>query len=585
MVYVSSHNIVSSLGSSSSENFENFEKNISGIEEINDENLSPIPAYVSLCNKNTINSINSENTDIKHLTDYEKLLILSISNALSKSEVNIYDKKTAIIISTTKGNINLLNKNISNKFEEDRVQLWKSSEIIKNHFKNPNDVITISNACISGALAIIVAKRLIDANKYENIIVAGADILPEFTLSGFQAFKAVSEEICKPFDKNRTGMTPGEGAGTIILTKDVNKALKPLINISGGASSNDANHISGPSRTGEELAIAINKSLKEANINPNEVGYVSAHGTATLYNDEMEAKALALTKLNNANISSIKAYVGHTFGAAGIIETIFGINALAENKVYKSLGYNEQGTENKLNIITKNLQIDTNNVVKTASGFGSCNASLVISKNKLNKNIVNYADTGFIITKKVKISNYNVLINDNEIEISEKNTSSFTKFAKQLYKHLQIKYPKYYKMDKLSKLAFIASEFLLKDTNLLQSYNNEAIAVIISNGNSSLVTDAEYQTTIEDKDNYFPSPSVFVYTLANVMVGEICIRNKFKGENTVFISKEFNKDFIFDYASILLNNDKAKICIAGRIDYNYPNENFDAELYLLELKK
>lgn len=585
MVYISSHNIVSSLGFTSSENFKNFEKNISGIKEINNPEISPTPAFVSIVKDDELNKNTSQLINNEQHTKFEKLLILSINDALLKSEVNISDKKTAIIISTTKGNINLLNKNNSSNFKEDRVQIWKSSEIIKNHFNNPNEVITISNACISGALAIIVAKRLIDAKKYDNVIVAGADILPEFTLSGFQAFKAVSEEACKPFDKNRTGMTPGEGAGTIILTNDVNKAPKPTIIISGGASSNDANHISGPSRTGEELAIAINKSLKEANIKPSEVEYVSAHGTATLYNDEMEAKALALTKLNNANISSIKGYIGHTFGAAGIIETIFGINAIAENKLYKSLGYNEQGTENKLNIITKNLNSNINNVVKTASGFGSCNASLVISKFNYEKKY-NSETQNFSVTKKVKISNNKVFINDIEIIIPDNNKDlEFPKFAKLLYKYLKIKYPKYYKMDKLSKLAFIASEFLLKDTNLLQNFNNEDIALTISNGSSSLITDAGYQKTISDKENYFPSPSVFVYTLANVMLGEICIKNKFKGENTVFISKEFNKDFIFDYAKILFNTEKAKVCITGRIDYNYPNENYDAELYLLVVNK
>ena len=114
--------------------------------------------------------------------------------------------------------------------------------------------------------------------------------------------------------------------------------------------------------------------------------------------------------------------------------------------------------------------------------------------------------------------------------------------------------------------------------------NEDDIAVILSNGSSSLTTDADYQKTINDRDNYFPSPSVFVYTLANVMVGEICIRNNIKGENTVFISKDFDKAFIFDYDDILFKTNRAKVCIAGRLDYNYPNGNYDAELYLLESK-
>lgn len=584
MVYVSSHNIISSLGFSSSENFKNIEKNITGIKKTSDTNISPLPSYISLVNTEELKSEFSELSYNEEYTKYEKLLILSINKALVNSKVNIESSKTLIIISTTKGNINLLNKNIPTSFEEDRVQIWKSSEIVKNFFKNPNEALTISNACISGALSIIVAKRLIDAKKYDNVIVAGADILPEFTLSGFQAFKAVSEEACKPFDKNRTGMTPGEGAGAIILTKDIDNAIKPTITISGGASSNDANHISGPSRTGEELAISIKKSLNEAGINANEIDYVSAHGTATLFNDEMEAKALTLIKVNNAFINSIKGYIGHTFGAAGIIETILGIHALTENKIFKSLGYNEQGTDNKLNILTKNKTADINNVLKTASGFGSCNASLIISKN--NNAETQFQKTEYFIKKTVKLKNNKLLINDKEVKIVEDaELLPFPKYAKILYKHLGIKYPKYYKMDKLSKLAFITSEILLENSSLLQNINNEDIAVILSNGSSSLVTDAEYQKTIEDKKNYFPSPSVFVYTLANVMVGEICIRNKFKGENTVFISEEFNKSFIFNYVDILFKTNKAKACITGRIEFNYPNGNYDAELYLLEVKK
>ncbi len=580
MVYISGHNIISSLGFSSSENFKNINKNITGIKLWTDNTLSPEPAYVSLVNSKKLDAgfLNPDS-----FTKYEKLLISSIKNALKNSKVDIKNKKTVLIISTTKGNINLLNKKLNLKFENERVQLWKSSEIIKEYFKNPNQAITISNACISGALAIIVAKRLIDSGKFENAIVSGADILPEFTLSGFQAFKAVSDGPCKPFDANRTGMTPGEGAGTVILTNDKTKALKPLISILGGTSSNDANHISGPSRTGKELAIAISKSFKEANLLAKDIDYVSAHGTATLFNDEMEAKALSLTKLNLTHTNSFKGYLGHTFGAAGIIETIFTINSLSENKLYKSLGFKNKDI-NEINIISENKNFNVKNAIKTASGFGGCNASLIVSKEKSDIN--NFRKIEFVIKKKIKLQDNRLFINDIEINpIENYNDLSFSKYAKALYKFFKIKYPKYYKMDKLSKLAFLASEILLKDEDFLKKYDEEDISVIISNGSSSLDTDAEYQKTIEDKNNYFPSPSVFVYTLANIMIGEICIRNKIKGENTVFISKDFNKEFIFEYVEILFNLGKAKVSLCGRIDYNYPHGNYIAELYLIEMNK
>ena len=583
MVYISSHNIISSLGFNSDENLINISDNITGIKITNDLNLSPESVAVSLVNTEELNSGFSQISNTNKYTRFEKLLILSINDALTKTNIDIKNSKTLLIISTTKGNIDLLQKDKLNSFEAERVQLWKSSEIIKDFFNHPNKAVTVSNACISGLLSIIVAKRLIEAGKYDHAVVAGADILPEFTLSGFQAFKAVSEGACKPFDKDRSGMTPGEGAGTIILTNDKNKASKPYIQITGETSSNDANHISGPSRTGEELAISINKSLKEAGINSQNIDYISAHGTATLFNDEMETKALKFSGLNNVPVNSIKGYLGHTFGAAGIIETIVAISSLTKNKLYKSLGYNEQGTDSKINIITENIEVPVNNILKTASGFGGCNASLVISKE--NKSKSQFKKTEYKIEKKVKLYDNRLFIDDEEVKTIESNMGlSFSKYAKEVYKSYGIKYPKYYKMDNLSKLAFLSSEILLKNIELLKKYKEDEIAVILSNGSSSLDTDVEYQQTINDRDNYFPSPSVFVYTLANVMIGEICIRNKIKGENTIFISKDFNKEFIFDYADILFKTGKTKACITGRIEFNYPNGNYDAELYLLESK-
>ena len=229
MVYVSSHNIISSLGFNSLENNTKISDNISGIKITDNISLSPEPVEVSLVNSRDLNLKFSEISNSEEYTRYEKLLILSIHNALTLTNVDIKDPKTLLIISTTKGNINLLEKDKKTIFETERIQIWKSSDIIKDFFKHPNKPITVSNACISGSLSILIAKRLIDAGKYDHAVVAGADILSEFTLSGFQAFKAVSAGKCKPFDKDRTGMTPGEGAGTIVLTNDKNKTTNHVI--------------------------------------------------------------------------------------------------------------------------------------------------------------------------------------------------------------------------------------------------------------------------------------------------------------------------------------------------------------------
>ncbi len=586
MVYISSHNIISSLGFTSEENLNKIRKGKSGIQLSENKDLSLEKVYVSLISDNEIENKFAEISIKNDYTKYEKLLILSISDALKYSKIDINSDETVFIFSTTKGNINLLEKENIGKFDINRLKLWKSSEITADFFGKKNNVLTVSNACISGSLAVIIAQRLIKAGKYKNAVVAGADILSEFTLSGFQAFKAVSETPCKPFDKNRTGMTPGEGAASIILTSDKSKSGKSEIIISGGASSNDANHISGPSRTGEELAFAIKSALSESNLSAEEIEFISGHGTATPYNDETESKALTLAGLQTVPLSGTKGYTGHTFGATGIIETIIASEAIKNSEIYKTVGFEQLGVSENINIQKEYKQKTINTAIKTASGFGGCNAALVLKKENIKPDISEKHISQFHILKKIVIAENKIFINDTE-DYTEKdiNKHDFAKFAKSVYKHYNIKYPKFYKTDNLSKLGFLAAEILLMNTDILSKYKSEEIAVILSNESSSLDTDAKYQETIKDRKNYFPSPAVFVYTLANIVIGEICIRHKIKGENTVFIEKDFNKNFIFNYADILFNEEKARLCLAGRINYNYPDKNYKAELYLLEAEK
>ena len=187
------------------------------------------------------------------------------------------------------------------------------------------------------------------------------------------------------------------------------------------------------------------------------------------------------------------------------------------------------------------------------------------------------------ITNYCIIRNNKVIIN-NRIDYVHKNFINFNNFIRFLYKHYQIKYPKFYKMDNLSKLAFITSECLFKENNFIQSYNNEEIGIVIANSHSSLDTDIKYYDTIKDKSNCFPNPSLFVYTLPNILLGEICIRNKIKGENAFFIFEKFEAEFICKYVNNLLDTNKIQSCITGWIDFD-DDDDYDSVLYLIEKKK
>ncbi|MEN8157067.1 MAG: 3-oxoacyl-ACP synthase [Bacteroidota bacterium] len=152
----------------------------------------------------------------------------------------------------------------------------------------------------------------------------------------------------------------------------------------------------------------------------------------------------------------------------------------------------------------------------------------------------------------------------------------FNQFAKALYKHSGIGYPKFYKMSPLSKLGFLASELLLKDIDL-SGVDPEKVSLIIANSSSSLHTDSIYHDSIGQK----PSPAIFVYTLPNILIGEICIRNGFRGEGLFFIQEEFDKAFLVDYAAELVQNDPAAMSLAGWIEMDM-NGKYLADLSLLK---
>jgi len=372
-VYIVSDNIVSPVGNTSADNFGNLAKGISGIKLQDDTTLSAQPVYASLINKQSFNGKDNS------YTKFEELLIASVKDALEKTEIKGDDKRTALIISSTKGNISLIESGKETKDLKERVSLGSSAKIVASHFNFVSQPIVVSHACISGLVAIITGMRLLQSGKYDHAVVTGADVITKFILSGFQSFQAISAEPCKPFDAKRNGITLGEGAATVILS--INKPINGnAVKISGGAVSNDANHISGPSRTGEELYQAISSAMKESGLGKDDIDFISAHGTATVYNDEMEAKAINLAGMEHVPLNSLKGYYGHTLGAAGLIETVISLYSLKENVVLPTPGYREPGTAKPVNVVNSLKQGEMKACLKTASGFGGCNAAIVLQK-------------------------------------------------------------------------------------------------------------------------------------------------------------------------------------------------------------
>lgn len=372
-VYIVADNIYSPIAPTTAQNFDALKQGISGIKQQHNTNLADEPVYAAMFDGHHFTNGNT----LKY-TSFEQLLIASVQEAIQGIDIDIHDEKTILIVSSTKGNISLLETDADNPNLENRIALYTSAKLIAAHFGFVNQPLVISNACISGIMAILTAARLIRSGQYENAVVTGGDVITKFVLSGFQSFQAISDEPCKPFDEDRTGITLGEGAATMVLSS--NPKYAHSIKVLGGAVSNDANHISAPSRTGEELCQAIEKALSMADMDVSDVGLISAHGTATSYNDEMEAKAIALAGLGNVPTNSLKGYYGHTLGAAGLIESIISIQSLKQNTIIPTLGFKKLGVAGPVNICTELTFAPIQTCLKTASGFGGCNAAVVFSK-------------------------------------------------------------------------------------------------------------------------------------------------------------------------------------------------------------
>jgi len=377
-VYIATDNIITSLGFTTEENIVSVKKSQTGIKQWDDRNLAPAPFWASLVDRENLRLKFSEWADPQEYTRFEQLVICSLNTALSGTSIDVTNEKTLFILSTTKGNIDMLENKNASRYEKERVYLWHTARLLQQFFNFRHEPLIVSNACISGLLAIIIGARLIRSRQYDTIIVTGADLVTEFVLSGFNSFQSLSNGPCRPFDKQRQGLSLGEGAATIIRTADPPAAKEAnKVCVGHGFSSNDANHISGPSRTGEGLFIVLRKVLENAN---HSIDYISAHGTATPYNDEMESIAINRAGLQLVPVNSYKGYWGHTLGAAGVIESVAGIHSIRENILYKTLGYTESGVSQPIAVINKTRKREINSCLKIASGFGGCNAALLFYK-------------------------------------------------------------------------------------------------------------------------------------------------------------------------------------------------------------
>jgi len=308
--------------------------------------------------------------------------IMQLLNPLLANILGAVDEETLLILATTTGEIDLLERAID-------TQTGRAAESLLQHLLDKTaslcgteKKLLLSSACASSTAAIAHAAALIQSGREERVLVVACDEVSEFVFSGFSALRALDRLPAKPFDKNRGGLLLGEGAGYMLMMSETCARRENRLSMGeviGWGLSNDANHMTGPSRTGHGLKQAVEHAFNVADIAPDDAGFICAHGTGTVYNDAMEMHAFRSFFTTPKPLYSIKGGTGHTMGAAGLIETLTVFRALHEGCVPRTVGLIDvdplaEGWAS-INETSCNVSI----ALTTNSGFGGINAALLLS--------------------------------------------------------------------------------------------------------------------------------------------------------------------------------------------------------------
>ena len=494
-------------------------------------------------------------------TFFESIAIRSILEALTHTRLDVASERVVLIVSTTKGNVEWL--------DTPHYYPSEAAQAIAQAIGLTTKPIVVCNACVSGLSAQLLADRLLSEGIYDYAIVVGAEVQSKFIVSGFQSLKAVSEEPCRPFDIERNGLNPGEAAATIVFAKTSDRESWQLID---GATCNDAYHNVSPSPQGDGLTRAIDAVMTGQD--KSRLATVCVHGTATLYNDQMESKAIERTDLSDIPLSALKGYYGHTMGAAGVLETILTMRATDDGIVLPTKGFTEPGISGKVSISSKPKKTDKHTFLKVMSGFGGCNVAALYKKGAGSKEQGARKGAG---SKEQGARGIVKLEKTHTVRLSSKDEKTLT----DIYKQEIGDYPKFYKMDFLSRLAFVAAETLsnspLKGEDSLPLREGWGGSLILFNHSSSIIADRQFLSTISDKDNCFPSPSLFVYTLPNITAGEIAIRHHLKGETTFYILPDKDETLMQQILQATLRATGTTSAICGWVDAE-SETNYECEL-------
>ncbi len=381
--------IISSLGLNVEENLNSLLQKKSGIKEM--ELLDSIHKEIPVAEVNKTDKQLAEILGLEYhleLTRTTLLALIAAKEAWSNSDNKTV--KSGIISATTVAGMRTSEKHyadfqngVGESFFIQTHDAGDSTERLADFLGIKDFITTISTACSSSANSMMLGSRMLRSGKLDKVLVGGVDSLSLFTLNGFNSLMILDKEHCKSFDQSRAGLNLGEGAAYLVLEResDLKPDSKVYAYLEGYANANDAFHQTASSPEGNGAAMAMENALKMANLKPEQIDYINAHGTATNNNDLSEG--LAIMKVFGEHIphvSSTKPYTGHTLAAAGSVEAVFATLALQNEIIFPNLNFSTQMEELSFSPQTELLKKPLNYVLSNSFGFGGNNSSIILSR-------------------------------------------------------------------------------------------------------------------------------------------------------------------------------------------------------------
>lgn len=323
------------------------------------------------------------------------LALAAAREAVVDSDADLAGPRTAVVAGTTLGG-NLLYTGwleARERGEETPASrqdgMASATDLLASRWGVTGPSLTVSVACASGTAAIGLASLLIRRGVVDRALAGGYDALSEFVFSGFDSLRALSTSVARPFDRGRDGLTLGEGGGFLVLESAqaaVSRGARVRAWVRGYGSGADAHHMTRPSPSGEGLVRAVRSALADAGTAAGAIGAISAHGTATVFNDRMEANALATVfgpGARSVPVDSIKGAIGHTLGAAGALEAVMAVRSLETGLLPPTAGFSEADPECPLDVVAevpRKLPDGELLLLSTSSAFAGTNAALVLER-------------------------------------------------------------------------------------------------------------------------------------------------------------------------------------------------------------